>query len=120
MTVKHIDIPYQFDITHMAPVVNELITKMKELAKDQFVQTPLDVYIAIDYVKITEIFNLLAKAQHDLCRELGIPTSLAAKEYLSIDYGNIIGCMVQLGDALNNMIDATQNMTQSEPTYEQN
>lgn len=117
--IDHIDVPYQFDLTHLAPTVNLLLDKMRELAKDQFVSLhPNEYYTAIDYVKITEVFNIIATAQRELCIQLGVPTDLAPLEYYSVDYGNIIGCMVQLGDSLNNIIDATQNMIQSEAHYE--
>ena len=102
-------------MTDITPVVNTIIEKTQEIAKDQMVTTSLKQYNSIDFVKITEIFNIIAVATRDLCVQIGVPSSLAPTQYNNIDYNGITAAMGYLGDSLNVIIDELQSMTQFEP-----
>jgi hypothetical protein len=117
MTVQFVEIPYQFDVTAICPVVNQLIAKVKELAKEHAVPLPPECqqYHVIDLASITEIMSNISKWQAEVVNAIGLEPTLKPKLYGHIDYNDIGSMANYYSVTLNRIIQAAEKTTQSPP-----
>ena len=117
MSVKLLDQPYQYDITNLAPAINQLIAKLQELAKEHAVPLPPEVqqYHAIDLASITEIMSNISKWQAEVVNAIGLPENLKPKVYGHVDYNDIVSMTLYYGVTLNRIIQVADKQSQATP-----
>jgi hypothetical protein len=113
--VAHTQIPYQFDVTNTTNVINMIVDKIIELARDNGVTLPDEVvpYARIDHAEIADAMKSVARWQGMIVDQIGLPASFKPRTYEQCDYGSIISYAGYYGNKINIIIDAVQ--TQDSP-----
>jgi hypothetical protein len=117
VVVTHTNIPYQFDVTNTTNVVNIIVEKIIELAKDNSLPLPDEVrpFARVDLAEIADAMRKVADWQTLVVNRLGLSPRLIPRVYEQCDYGSIISYAGYYGDKMNAIIDATQ--TQEPPEF---
>jgi len=115
MTVDQLEIPYQFDVTAITSVVNQVVNKIIEVANEGMVPTEAKPFAEIDLVEIADVMRLVASWQTSLVNEIGLPSSLIPKTYENVDYNSIGSKAMYYSSTINNIIDALNDNVQNEP-----
>jgi hypothetical protein len=111
----HVSIPWQFDITNTTNVVNMIIEKIIELAKDNAITLPDEVrpYGRIDHAEIADAMKTVSSWQAMIIKRIGLDPSLTPRVYEQCDYNSIISYANYYSDKMNAIIDAVE--TQDPP-----
>lgn len=117
MSVAYLEVPYQFDVTAICPVVNQAVAKIQELAREHSVRLPPEVqqYQVVDLASITEIMSNIAKWQAIVVTAIGLSPALKPKVYGHVDYNDIISMTNYYGVTMNRIIQAADNISQAPP-----
>jgi hypothetical protein len=115
--VQHTNIPYQFDVTNTTNVVNIIVEKIIELARDNHIALPEDCapFVRVDLAEIADAMRKVADWQAYIVRKAGLSEKLIPRVYEQCDYGSIISYSVYYGDKINTIIDALE--TQEPPEH---
>ena len=121
MTVSHISLPYQHDVTATTGVINLIIEKIIELAREHMVPLPKEVrlYARVDVAEIADALRNVAIWQAIIVDRIGLANNLKPKVYEQVDYGSFGTFIDYYGTKINNIIDAADILSQQEPeTYQ--
>lgn len=117
MMVKPLSLPYQHDVTATTWVINQIIEKIIELAKEHMISLPEEVrlYARVDLAEIADALRNVATWQAIIVNRIGLSPKLKPRVYEQVDYGSFGTFIDYYGVKMNMIIDAAENLTQGQP-----